>query len=144
LFFNYYYKATGPNAVLVDGAARFTEIAPEFSPATQQKVIKDFQTAVRKEQKDDHPIKPKYHTFMPQDGDHWDSAYAFTEDKQHQVITQHDLDALAAGTEIAFVVVEISYKDNDKIHHLRTCQFLQPPAVAPGIWHYCEDFTNPD
>jgi hypothetical protein len=143
LFFNYYYKATGPNAVLVDGTARLTKVAPDSSPATQQNVIKDFKAELRKELKD-HPIKPKYSTLMPQDNDHWDSAHAWTEDKKHQIITQPDLDALTAGTGIAFVLVEISYKDNNTLHHLRTCQFLQPPATAPGTWHYCDDFTNPD
>jgi hypothetical protein len=143
LFFNYYYKATGPNPVLVGSAARLTEIASDFSPDTQHKVIEDFKARVAKEQKE-HPSLPTYSTMMPQDNPHWDSARAYTVNNKPQIIEQSDLNELAVGTKIAYVLVELAYKDRGKVHHLRTCQFLQPPALAPGTWHYCEGFVNPD
>jgi hypothetical protein len=46
---------------------------------------------------------------MPQDKGHFDTARAFTEDRNREVITQPLLDELRAGTKVAYVLVEISY-----------------------------------
>jgi hypothetical protein len=79
LFFNYYYKATGPSPVQEDGNARLTILEPDFSPASQQKAIEYFKATIKKESRERH-IKPAYTVFMPQDADHWDSARAWTEE----------------------------------------------------------------
>jgi hypothetical protein len=99
-------------------------------------MIADFKTRVSKE-KTLRKKKPEPTTLMPGDN-RWDSAYAWTEDKKQRLVTQADLDAFRLGTQLPFVIVEISYTDNNVLHHLRTCQFLQPPAIPPGIWHYCD------
>lgn len=81
---------------------------------------------------------------MPGNGG-FDTVYAVDENKQHWVLTKSDLEALRNGTKIAFVILELSYKDQGEVHHYRTCQFLQPPAIPPGIWHYCDvGFTQSD
>lgn len=145
LFFNYYFNPTGPNPILIDGHSALTKLEPDFSRDTQKRVIEYFKAEVKKEKKE-HGFSPSWSTLMPQDKGHWNTAYAWTDDfKQHQIITKSDLDELTSfGTKIAFVLVEIAYKDNGKLHHLRTCQFLQPPATAPGVWHYCDQFINSD
>jgi hypothetical protein len=144
LFFNYYFNPTGPNPIQVDGHGALTKLEPDFSPDTQKRVIEYFKAEVKKEKKE-HPLPPHWSTLMPQDRGQWNTAYAWTDDfKQHQIITKSDLDDLTLGTKVAFVLVEIAYKDNGNLHHVRTCQFLQPPATAPGVWHYCDDFKNPD
>jgi hypothetical protein len=144
LAFNYYFNPTGPNPILVNGRASLAKLEPDFSLDTQNKVIGYFRAEIKKEKRE-HPISQKWSIMMPQDKGHWDTAYGWTDDfKQHHILTVDELNALRFGTTIAFVLVEISYKDNGKLHHLRTCQFLQPPATPPGVWHFCDKFTNPD
>jgi hypothetical protein len=143
LFFNYYFKPTGPNAISVGDSARVVRLEPDFSPKSQQEALEYFRAEIKKDDRD-HPVKTKWATMMPQETGHWDTARAWTEDRHHLLITKLLLDELTVGTQIAFVLVEVSYKDNRKLHHMRTCQFLQPPAIAPGTWHFCEDFVNPD
>jgi hypothetical protein len=142
MFFNYHFSATGPDPIESKGVARWLYLEPDFSPETQRKMIADFKKRLNEERKQ-HPITMETGTLMP--GDHrWDSVYAATEDKQIRLVTLDDLAAFRAGTEIAFVLIELSYTDNGKLHHLRTCQFLQPPATPPGVWHYCEGFNRSD
>jgi|SRR5208282_2263540 len=139
LFFNYYTNPTGPNPILVGSAARLIILEPDFSPKSEQEAIESFKAQVKKAH-----VKSKWKTLMPQDTGRWDTAHAWTEDGHHLLITQPLLNDLRTGTQIAYGLVEISYKDNGKLHHLRTCQFLQPPTFAPGTWHFCDNFTNPD
>jgi hypothetical protein len=142
IFFNYYYKATGPNPIELKQAAGWLYLEADFGPETQRKLVTDFTTRLSEERKQ-HSIAAEAATLMPGD-QRWGSVFAATEDKQYRLVTRNDLDKLRAGTEIAFVFVELSYTDSGKRHHLRTCQFLQPPATPPGIWHYCESFNQSD
>jgi hypothetical protein len=138
IFFNYGIRATGPNPIELKGFARWLYLEPDFGPGTQRQIVADFKRRLNEERKQT-TIEPG--TLMP--GDHrWDSAIAFDENKQFRLVTRTDLDAFRAGTEIAFVLAEVSYLDNGKLHYLRTCQFLQPPAIAPGVWHYCDGFNQ--
>ena len=144
LFFNYYYEASGPNPVTVIGTARRVYIEPDFEVNTQQAMIDNFKTRLARERKE-RKVKPVLSKFMAQDGGRWNTAYASAvgDDKQPRIVTQSDLDALRFGTEIAFVVIEMEYLDNKQVHHLRTCEYLKPPASPPGIWHFCDlDFNS--
>ena len=142
IYFNYDFRATGPNPVESRAIARWLYLEPDFRPETQLQIIADFKKRLNEERKQQSiTIEPG--TLMP--GDHrWDSAIAFDENKQFRLVTPNDLVGFRVGTEIVFVVVEISYTDNGKLHHLRTCQFLQPPATFPGVWHYCDGFNQSD
>ena len=142
LAFDYYFKATGPNPVTTIGTASWLYVEPDFSPETQKPMIADFNARLKKEQKQ-HVVKAVPFTLMPEEKDRWNTVYAQA-DKKYRLVTQPDLDALRVGQEIVFVIVEIPYLDSGKVHRLRTCQFLQPPATFPGIWHFCQGFTNPD
>jgi hypothetical protein len=142
IFFNYHFSATGPNPVELKEIGRWLYLEPDFGSETQREIIGDFRKRLNEERKQ-HPITSEPGTLMP--GDYrWDSAVAVNEDKQFRLVTRKDLDEFRAGTEIAFVLVELSYTDNGKKHHLRTCQYLQPPATPPGVWHYCEGFNQSD
>jgi hypothetical protein len=142
IFFNYYYKATGPDPVELKEVARWLYLESDSGPETQRKMIADFKKGLNEDRKK-HLITTEPSTLMPGD-QRWSSVYAATEDRQYRLATLNDLDKLRTGAEIAFVLVELSYTDNGKLHHLRTCQFLQPPATPPGIWHYCEGFNQSD
>jgi hypothetical protein len=142
IFFNYYYRATGPNPVESKEAAGWLYLEPDFGPQTQQEMIADLKKRLNEERKQ-HPIPAEPETLMPGD-QRWASVYATTEGKQYRLVTRKDLEEFRTGTEIAFVLIELSYTDNGKLHHLRTCQFLQPPATPPGVWHYCEGFNQSD
>jgi hypothetical protein len=141
IFFNYYYKATGPDPVELKRTARWLYLERDFGPTTQRQMIADFRTKLNEELKQQIAMEPG--TLMPGDN-RWNTVYAVTEDKQYRLVSQNDLAEFRAGTEIAFVLVELSYTDNGKLHHLRTCQYLQPPATAPGVWHYCDGFNQSD
>jgi hypothetical protein len=108
LFFNYYVNPTGPNPVSEDGAARAVILEPDSSPKSENEAIEHFKDEIKKERKD-HPVKPIWTILMPQDKGHFDTARAFTEDRNREVITQPLLDELRAGTKVAYVLVEISY-----------------------------------
>ena len=142
IVFNYYFKATGPNPVQLKGIASWMYLEPDSSLETQRQIIVDFKKNVDLERKQ-HPITTEAGTLMPGDN-RFSSVYAATEDRRRRLVAPNDLDAFRAGTEIAFVLIEFSYTDNGKPHHLRTCKFLQPPATAPGVWHYCEGFNQSD
>lgn len=140
-FFNVYIKATGPNPIEVIDAARWVYVEPDYSPQTQKNMIADFKARLSKERKTFRQGESS--TWMPGDGRFF-SAYAVDAENKHRTITTEDLSRLQAGTELPFVIVEITYKDQGAIHHARQCAFLQPPADPPGIWHYCEGFNKSD
>lgn len=139
LFFNYTFRATGPNPVGFLGGTRWLYLEPDPSAETESEMIKNFTTKIKKNQG-----KNTEATWMPgQSG--FDSAENIDGNGQRRVIRQEDLDALRTGRKIAYVVVELAYEDNDTLHHSRLCIFLQPPAmVATAIWHYCSLFNNAD
>jgi hypothetical protein len=142
LSFNYYFKVTGPNSIESRGAARELVLEPNFDHKTQLDMIADFKKKVNQERKM-HPFAGEPETLMPGDS-RWSTVYAWDENKQYRLATRTDLDALRFGTQVVFVLVELPYTDNGKLHHLRTCQYLQPPAIPPGIWHFCDGFTHSD
>lgn len=142
LTFDEYAKVSGPNSVELEGGAHLLYVEPDTKVETQQRMIQDFIARVKKEKKE-HPPRGNPKTVVPGPAG-WDTIYAYTEDKQHRLITADDLTALRNGTEIIFAISEISYKDQGKLHHARTCQYLQPPAIPPGIWHFCDGFMKDD
>ena len=139
LAFNQNYKALGPNPVDVTETARWLYIKPKHDLATQKEVIEDFDRVLQVAHSK-QPDEPS--TMMPGDG-RFLSAYAVI-GTEHWKVTQRDLDRLRSGDEIAFVIVQITYKDNAVLHHLRRCTFLQPPAEPPGVWQFCVGFNQSD
>jgi hypothetical protein len=141
-FFNVFFKATGPNPVELLPVARWLYVEPDFQDKTQKDMIADFRQRLSAERRK-LTVKPEPSTLMVGES-RFDTAYAKTETNEHRIVTQDDLNALRAGTEIAFMIAEIPYMDHQKLHYLRTCQWLQPPATAPGVWHFCIGFTKSD
>jgi hypothetical protein len=140
--FDFYFRATGPNPVDLVSVSLWLYVEPDFQDKTQRDMIEAFKQRLSAERKR-RPGKSEASTFMPGER-RFDTAYAKSEPNEHRIVTQDDLNALRNGTEIAFVIVEIAYMDDKKLHHLRTCQWLTPPAIAPGVWHFCEGFTKSD
>jgi hypothetical protein len=139
LCFNQYYKALGPNPVDVTESARWLYIKPKYDPATQKEVIEDFKKIL--EAAHAQP-RAEPSTMMPGEG-RFLTAYA-KNGTGHRKVTQRDLYHFRSGEEIAFVIAQITYKDNGVLHHLRRCEFLQPPAEPPGVWQFCIGFTQSD
>ncbi|MFZ1008805.1 MAG: hypothetical protein WAN65_18345 [Candidatus Sulfotelmatobacter sp.] len=142
LFFNYFFKASGPNPVEQFPSSRALYIKPNFDDKMQWEMIAAFQHKIVTDWKS-FKKKPESVTLMAGAGG-FGSAFAKNDKDENRAITEDDLNALQRGTEIAFVIVEIPYEDNKKMHHLRTCRWLQPPALAPATWHYCVGFTKSD
>jgi hypothetical protein len=140
--FDFYFRATGPNPVDLYSVSRWLYVEPDFQDKTQRDMIATFKQRLSAERKK-QIRKPEPSTFMPGER-RFDTAYAKSEPNEHRIVSHDDLNALRNGTEIAFVIVEVAYMDTKKLHHLRTCQWLTPPAIAPGIWHFCVGFTNSD
>jgi len=147
LAFNYYWKASGPNPVTMLNSVRWLYLEPDVGEETQEQMIADFKMKIRKAQKEPLFRSQPPNILNPADQSVFNTVFAWTDDSKNYkayLVTQSDLDALHMGKKIAFVMVEIMYLDNNELHHLRACQYLQPPATFPGIWHYCIGFTNPD
>jgi hypothetical protein len=89
--------------------------------------------------------KAQTQTLMPSDQHFFTpSVWTGTVPFKPWIITQDDLDKFKSGAEVSVVMAVLTYKDGDKIHHLRQCLWLQPPAQPPGIWHFCEGFPDSD
>lgn len=140
--FDVYYKATGPNAVELVSMARALYIEPDYKSETQEAMISFFIDESNKEKKASHS-PPKLQTMTPAE-ESWMTIYAFTPQKGYRIVTQDDLGKLRIGTEVAFLIVEVTYKDRGVVHHQRKCEWLQPPALQPGVWHFCEVFNASD
>jgi hypothetical protein len=142
LWFDYYLNAVGPNPIETGGGARALYLEPDSTFETQQAMFTDFAARLKKERKE-HPVKEVIKTVMPGPAG-WDSVLGHDKNGKAFALTANDLDALQKGTQVAFVIVELKYRDRGKLHHLRTCQFLQPPAIPPGLWYFCDGFTKSD
>jgi hypothetical protein len=137
-----HFKATGPNSVQLGEQAFEGFLEPDFSSDTQQHLVGEFLTRIKKEEK--NLSKPaSVATMIPGDGQ-FDTAFVWTSSLVHRVAGQQDLDDLHAGRLVAFVISQIGYKDAGVVHHLRRCEFLQPPAPTNGVWHLCNLFNNSD
>jgi hypothetical protein len=138
---NLNYKAVGPNPVDFIKFDALLFVEPDYSPQTCKKVIAEFKSDLKK-----YSGKPttEPETFMQGQPDHFGSAYAWVDKKQKRIFVQDDLDQLRVGTEVAFVIGQITYEDNKKTHHARLCMFLQPPGFPPGIWQSCGGFGKSD
>jgi hypothetical protein len=148
LGFNVHYKTSGPSEIQLGGGASILLIEPDFTLATQKSAISFFLQELSLERRTWIKENPKASEFqmtlMPGDAQ-FITAYAWTAGPDKKgLTTQEDLDKLKSGEEIAFVMTVLSYKDKGIAHHLRRCLFLQPPAQAPGVWHFCEGFPISD
>ena len=143
LFFNYWYKAVGPNPIQVYAGSRWVYLQPDAGDDVQQEVVKDFKGRLTKEWKD-HPRFAENYTLMHEGDSQWNTAFAYTGEGKDRLVKQKDLDDFKAGSVRVLVVIQIPYKDNGEWHYLRTCQYLVPPATVPAVWHFCEHFTNSD
>jgi len=143
LGFNVHFKATGPNSIQSGGEAFEGLLEPDFNPDTQKRIVGEFLTRLKEEEKRlSKPAAPPA-TMTPGDAV-FDTAYVWTNMREHRIAVQQDLDDLHGGKLIAFVISLITYKDAGVTHHLRRCEFLQPPAAVNAIWHFCQLFNNSD
>jgi hypothetical protein len=144
LRFNFSYKALGPNLIHVFSTSRWIYVEPDSSDATQEGIVRDFEQHVARDWKEKPRLKEIYTQMHEGDGGQWNTAFAYTEDRNPRLVTQADLDNFRTGAAVVFVVVQIPYKDNEKWHYLKTCQYLIPPGTLPAVWHFCNYFTNSD
>jgi hypothetical protein len=141
LGFNLDYIVHGTNPVQIIHADSVLLIRHDYKPETQKQVIELFMQQYNNDLKVNKlgqgiTATPDQHPFF--------SAYAWTDTKQHRVVTQQDLDDLGTGVDIAYVIAMLTYTDYGVTHHLRLCEWLQPPASPPAIWHFCEGFNHSD
>jgi hypothetical protein len=62
-------------------------------------------------------------------------------------LTREDLKRIMDGTETLFFLSDVEYSDPVGLHHLRKCEWLQPPssaAITVGVWHNCDAFNDGD
>jgi len=144
LYFDYYYSTptTNPNPITIDAVSGWVYVEPDRKTETQHAIILDFNERVQQANIKDSRKPKNVGVFLPGEG-HWNSLSATHDGHNPWILTQDDLDAMRLGNEIVFIVIDMVYTDNGHIHHLRRCEFLQPPAKAPGIWHACDvTFTS--
>ncbi len=141
--FNYRFKQTGPNPVDLTEESKWLYVEPDFEHNTQRSLIADFKRRMRMPSEREPDSGNREPATFTQGRDAFNTAFAAI-DHHVRIVTKDDLNALHAGTEIAFVIVQLTYKDNKKVHHARLCSWLQPPARYPGIWHDCIGFNHSD
>lgn len=149
LGFNVHFTATGPNPVKVIETASLTCVEPDSSADSIKTATGIFMQEATKERAAAVLLSPKpkaqTQTLMPSD-QHFFTPSVWTGAVPYKpwIITQDDLDKFKSGAEVSVVMAVLTYKDGDKIHHLRQCLLLQPPAQPPGIWRFCEGFPDSD
>jgi hypothetical protein len=136
--FNLRYKASGGNPVELIETHSMLYVEANDDSKTQARMIADFKQRMRKAQT---PSEPS--TMMPEEA-RLVTAFAATATGEYRQLTNDDLGKLRDGTELPFVIAQVTYRDLGVIHHARRCLWLQPPAEPPGMWHFCEGFTGSD
>ena len=140
--FNIGYKQSGPNAVDILGINRWLYFKRDAEIETQNALVEDFKSKVAAD-RDRELGEPE--TLQPGASGHFFSAVAVTETGRYYLATQADLDDLKTGKAFVFIVALVTYRDPSSSkteRHLQLCEYLQPPANPPGIWHYCEAGYN--
>jgi hypothetical protein len=148
LAFNLHFSELGSNAIFIGGGAMEILPEPDYRPETLETAYRTFlenRKADKELRANQH--KEKWNLFTPS-SPRWDSVFAFDRSAGRpptpHILTQPDLDKLRSGTLVAVVFVVIDYKDGGAIHHFWLCNFLQPPAQSPGIWHGFDVCPNSD
>ncbi|HZQ22630.1 MAG TPA: hypothetical protein VFA89_07495 [Terriglobales bacterium] len=134
---NVNFKQSGPRPVELLDTSAALYIKPDAERTTQVALMNDFMGELRKEEK----LTGRGGPSTLEVGEHRFGT-AFEPSKRR--VIQADLDKLKLGEKIVFVMAQITYKDLGTIHHARRCAWLQPPAYAAGIWHFCEVFGISD
>jgi len=142
--FNYFLKARGPNPIQVFASGQSIYLEPDAKETTQKRIVKEFKQTIAREWKANPEFATNYTVMHEADGGQWNTAFAYTEDGNRRLVTQKDLDDFRTGAVRVFVILQIPYKDNGALHHLRSCQYLVPPATVLGVWHFCDYFNNSD
>ncbi len=141
--FNIFYKQEGPNPLEIVEASHLIYVEPDHEDQTQNSLITDFEKRIRNGRK----LLPRRNEPLPTvtQGEHrFYTAFAPTVANTRRIVTQRDLEEMQSGEEILFVIVEIVYEDVGQIHHCRRCEWLQPPASLPSVWHMCKGFNHSD
>jgi hypothetical protein len=142
LGFDYSFKVNGTAPVQWYGSISRTYLRTSYDLKTQKEVVGTFDALIKKAGKENPSPSPK---ILVGGESRWSTSFGWDDDDQtHQVVTKSDLDAMRIGKEVAFVIIQMSYQDQGKMHHARQCSFLQPPATVPGIWHFCDAPFNSD
>lgn len=113
MFFNYYYGNSGTNPIQLGASLSRTYSRADSLPDTINQVIAEFKQTVKS-----HTVKTvlPIETMMPKEH-RFGTAYNWIDDEHHKILTADDVTAFRLGTKTAFVLVEIPYLDNEKLHH---------------------------
>jgi hypothetical protein len=146
--FNLSVKATGPEAVQVYARSTMLIMEPDVSPKSQEDAVEQFQKQIELDRKRilvENPAALKSPSTMVPGDAGFSTAMVLTDPPGMMTrATSNELDKLRAGAEIAFITSTVPYKDRGVMHHLRRCIYLEPPAQAPGIWHFCDRYNDSD
>lgn len=142
LSFNVYYKQEGPNPLDVLNTSRWLYVESNTDDRTENSVISDFERRLQQEQ-NNREVKFWTQTTLTIGESRYFTVFA-RQEKEYEKVTEDVLNQLRSGQKILFVVNQIIYRDQDIVHHLRRCLWLQPPALAPGVWHFCNSFNRSD
>ena len=137
LAFNIHFKAIGPNPVQFIRVAALLILKSTFDREAQGEVIASFSERLRKEEGNPNASR-RESPVMPGDKRFITATFNGITTDHLVPMSQLDLDDLNRGAKIAFVISQITYKDNGVIHHQRECLWLQWPLSPPGVWHFCE------
>jgi hypothetical protein len=151
LGFNVHFTATGPNPVKLIETASLTFLEPDYSADSIKTAINTFLQEATKERAAAVLLNPQGkgepQTLMQGDQQFFTpsvSTGTAAPPYKPWPLTQDDLDKFKSGTEVSVVMAVLTYKDGNRVHHLRQCLWLQPPAQPPGIWHFCGGFPDSD
>jgi hypothetical protein len=139
--FNLYYKQVGPNPVDLGGIVAAAYLRDDSKSVTQEELSRQFTSEVAAKQAgwESSPV-PVQHPTMGVSTSQFFTAEARSQTSEPLHYTQDELDGLDKGTKVAFVMLNVPYKDLGEIHQLRMCMWLQ----TNGVWHYCDVYNKLD
>ena len=135
LEFNYFTVVRGPNPIWTHGTATGFVLEPDSRIETQREIVRLFWQSGQSTKRPEIIAQE----LMPGDR-RFDTVPKSISGQPPRAIAldQATLDDIHQGRKVVFAIVELGYTDAGELHHARVCEYLLPPAYAPGVWHYCD------
>ena len=112
-----------------------TVLKTDYSPYSEKESIEEFEKWLQA-----RPIEEG--SSLPKDNRAWATA-------KGAILTPEDLNNLASGRRVVYVVGILRFRDDFGKHTLRICRYLQPPEptrsggrIVFGTWAYCSRYND--
>jgi hypothetical protein len=123
------------NADHIKGMGRIY-LTKDETVETEKAVVATFRLAVKK-----YPWATMVGGTIEPGGSGPQADFWFTS-KSDGVLSQEDMDKLANGTEVLYLLNYVTWSDLAGSHYIHLCRALQAPAFDPEVWHLCRSYED--